>query len=229
MVAAVRSLNRLEIVGETLHAALNALAHVAPVWLRVHVTAAWFLRYGKPFSDYQQPQGQGERQALAETIGRDGHHLLTARSRNSAPAFLRAVPAVETVRQVWVQQFSREAGVLHWRDINDCPPSAVMIASPYDLDSRYSEKRWASWRGYKVHVTETCDEDIPHVITHGETTPATAQDVTVGETIHHALAQHHHVPEVHCVDGAYTSGDTLARSQREYQIDLISPIRNYKS
>ena len=75
--AAVRSLNRLEIVGETLHAALNALAQVAPVWLRDHVTAEWFLRYGKAFSDYQQPQGKGERQALAETIGRDGHHLLT--------------------------------------------------------------------------------------------------------------------------------------------------------
>ena len=78
IVAAVRSLNRLEIVGETLHAALNALAQVAPAWLRDHVTAEWFLRYGKAFSDYQQPQGKGERQALAETIGRDGRHLLTA-------------------------------------------------------------------------------------------------------------------------------------------------------
>ena len=34
IVAAVRSLNRLEIVGETLHDALNALAQVAPDWLR---------------------------------------------------------------------------------------------------------------------------------------------------------------------------------------------------
>jgi transposase len=51
IVAAVRSLNRLEIVGETLHAALNALAQVAPTWLRAQVTAEWFLRYGKSFSD----------------------------------------------------------------------------------------------------------------------------------------------------------------------------------
>ena len=37
----------------------------------------WFLRYSKSFSDYQQPQGKGERQVLADTIGRDGHHLHT--------------------------------------------------------------------------------------------------------------------------------------------------------
>jgi transposase len=77
ILAAVRSLNRLEIVGETLHAALNALAQVAPTWLRAQVTVEWVLRYGTSFSDYQQPQGKGERQQLAQTIGRDGHHLLT--------------------------------------------------------------------------------------------------------------------------------------------------------
>ena len=141
IVAAVRSLNRLEIVGETLHAALNALAQVAPVWLRDHVTAEWFLRYGKSFSDYQQPQGKGEQQTLAETIGRDGHHLLTKIYQGAAPALLRTVAAVETLRQVWVQQFYMETDEVQWRAIKDCPPSSVMIASPYDLDSRYSEKR----------------------------------------------------------------------------------------
>ncbi len=55
IVAAVRSLNRFEIVGETLHAALNILVDLAPGWLRGRVTAEWFLRYGKRFSDYQLP------------------------------------------------------------------------------------------------------------------------------------------------------------------------------
>jgi transposase len=229
IVAAVRSLNRLEIVGETLHAALNALAQVAPAWLRDHITAEWFLRYGKSFSDYQQPQGKGERQTLAETIGRDGHHLLTEIYRDTAPAALRTVAAVETLRQVWVQQFSMEADKVTWRDIKDCPPSSVMIASPYDLDSRYSEKRGASWRGYKVHITETCDVDTPQLITHVETTMATDQDVTVIDTIHHALAQHHRLPDVHVVDGAYTSGEKLVTSQSEYQIDLLGPMRQDQS
>jgi transposase len=229
IMAAVRSLNRLEIVGETLHAALNALAQVALAWLRAHVTAAWFLRSGKAFSDYQQPKGKGARQELAETIGRDGQHLLTEIYRDAAPTALRGVAAVETLRQVWVQQFYLEAGELKWRDIKDCPPSSVMIASPYDLDSRYSEKRGQYWRGYKVHVTETCDDDTPHVITHVETTMATDQDVTVIETIHQALAQQNRLPAVHVVDGAYTSGEQLVTSQHDSQIDLMGPMRQEQS
>jgi transposase len=229
IVAAVRALNRLEIVGETLHAALNALAQVAPVWLRAHVTAEWFLRYGKAFSDYQQPQGKGERQALAETIGRDGRHLLTQIYCDAAPASLREVAAVETLRQVWVQQFYLEAGELKWRDIKDCPPSSVMIASPYDLDSRYSEKRGQYWRGYKVHLTETCDDDTPNVITHVETTMATDQDVTVIDPIHQALEQQSRLPGVHLVDGASTSGEKLVTSQHDDQIDLMGPMRQDQS
>ena len=229
IVAAVRALNRLEIVGETLHAALNALAQVAPVWLRDHVTTAWFLRYGKAFSDYQQPQGTGARQALAETIGRDGRHLLTQIYCDAAPASLREVAAVETLRQVWVQQFYLESGELKWRDSKDCPPSSVMIASPYDLDSRYSEKRGQYWRGYKVHLTETCDDDTPNVITHVETTMATDQDVTVIDPIHQALEQQSRLPGVHLVDGAYTSGEKLVTSQHDYQIDLMGPMRQDQS
>ena len=229
IVAAVRALNRLEIVGETLHAALNILADLAPGWLQEQVTAEWFLRDGKRFADYQLPKAKHDRQALAESLGRDGLQLLTALSHDTAPGYLRAVPAVEILRQVWVQQFYMEAGELHWRDIKDCPPSSLMIASPYDVDSRYSEKRGHSWRGYKVHLTETCEDDTPNLITHVETTAATAQDVTVVEPIHQALAQQALLPTVHLVDGAYTSGEQLVSSQHDYQIDLIGPMRQDQS
>jgi transposase len=104
-----------------------------------------------------------------------------------------------------------------------------MIASPYDLDSRYSKKWGAYWRSYKVHVTETCDDDTPHVITHVGTTIAMDQDVTVIDAIHQGLAQHNRLPDVHFVDGAYTSGEKLASSQSEYQIDLLGPMRQDQS
>ena len=104
-----------------------------------------------------------------------------------------------------------------------------MIASPYDVDSRYSEKRGQSWRGYKVHLTETCEDDTPHLITHVETTTATAQDVTVVEPIHQALARQALLPAVHLVDGAYTSGEQLVSSQHDYQIDLTGPMRQDQS
>jgi transposase len=79
IVAAVRELNRLEIVGETRHHALNVLAQVAPAWLQDQVSAEWFLRYGQRFSDYRLPKEPNDRQTLAVTIGRDGYYLLTQR------------------------------------------------------------------------------------------------------------------------------------------------------
>ncbi len=47
VLAAVRNLNRLEIVGETLHHALNTLAQIDPVWLPAQITPDWFDRYGR--------------------------------------------------------------------------------------------------------------------------------------------------------------------------------------
>src|SRR5215475_5319257 len=77
IVAAVRELNRLEIVGETLHHALNILAQIAPAWLQDQVSVEWFLRYGRRFSDYRLPKEPNARHTLAVTIGCDGYHLLT--------------------------------------------------------------------------------------------------------------------------------------------------------
>jgi transposase len=122
IVAAVRELNRLAIVGETLHHAVNVLAQAAPEWLRGHVTAEWFLRYGQRFSDYRLPKEKQDRQQLAETIGRDGSHLRTQIYSASAPPHLRALPAVNILRQVWVQQDYHENEELRWRDHKNFPP-----------------------------------------------------------------------------------------------------------
>jgi transposase len=58
IVVAVRDLNRLELVGETLHHALHALAEETPAWVRAQVTAAWLLRYGQRFSAYRLPKAE---------------------------------------------------------------------------------------------------------------------------------------------------------------------------
>ena len=42
--AAIRTMNRVECVGETLRAALNSLAVVIPDWLRAHVPQDWYER-----------------------------------------------------------------------------------------------------------------------------------------------------------------------------------------
>lgn len=48
VLAAIRTLNRLECVGETLRAALNTLASIAPEWLREHAAPEWFDRVPHP-------------------------------------------------------------------------------------------------------------------------------------------------------------------------------------
>jgi transposase len=60
------------------------------------------------------------------------------------------------------------------------PPPAELVASPYDPEARYSTKRDVEWVDYKVHLTETCDEGLPHLIVNVETTPATTPDDTGG-------------------------------------------------
>src|SRR3954454_14221137 len=49
--APIRTLNRLELVGETLRAALNELATVAPDWLRAAAPKAWHERYALRVED----------------------------------------------------------------------------------------------------------------------------------------------------------------------------------
>ena len=40
-------------------------------------------------------------------------------------------------------------------------PSAMLISSPYDPEARWCTKRETTWVGYRVHLTETCDEEQP--------------------------------------------------------------------
>ena len=56
------------------------------------------------------------------------------------------------------------------------PSPAALLASPYEPEARYSTKREVEWIGSKVHFTETCEPETPHVIVNVETTPATTPD-----------------------------------------------------
>ncbi len=226
VVGAVRELNRLEIVGETLHAALNVLAQIAPAWLRERVDAGWFERYGERFGDYRLPKPERERHALAEIVGQDGMALLDIVLGPGAPDYLRAVPAVDVLRRVWLQHFRVDAdgGKVRWREQRDFPPSALMISSPYDLDVRYSQKRGTEWKGFKVHLTETCEPDRPNLITHVETTSATAADVTALDDIHDGLAEKGLLPAEHLADSAYMSAFELVKGRRR-GVEMVGPMR----
>jgi len=229
IVAAVRNLNRLELVGETLHHALNVLAQVDPNWLTGQIAEEWYERYGQRFTDYRLPKKEEERQRIIKVIGQDGYHLLQQIYHDEAPPHLRTIPAVDILRQVWLQNYYLEEETIHWRDQKKRPPAAVLIQSPYDVAVRNSQKRSTQWCGYKVHLTETCDQETPNLITHVETTSATDQDVTVVADMHEQLEEKGLLPQDHLLDGAYLSADNLVNSQEDYQVNLVGPIREDES
>lgn len=223
VLAAIQMLSRLEMIGETLRQALDILARVAPAWLRAWVPGAWFDRYGQRFADYRLPTGRAERTALAEEIGTDGHRLLTAVYAADAPAWLREVPVVQTLRCVWLQQFYAE-DPLRLRLAADLPPAPMLINSPYDPDARWSKKREVVWTGYKVHLTETCEAELPNVITDVATTAATTTDNMVTTAIEDRLAGRGLVPREHLVDTSYVSAAHLVTSRTRHECDLVGPI-----
>ena len=171
VVAAVAALNRLELAGESVRAAVEALAAAHPGWLAQRICVAdWNRRYGTPMTSWRPPQSEARREELAIAYARDGYALLEAACDPSAPGWLRELPAVDVLRRVLVQNYTRAitAGgreVVKRREKepegDGLPPGHARIASPYDTDARWGVKREEFWLGYKLHVTETCDDPPP--------------------------------------------------------------------
>jgi transposase len=228
VLAAIRDLNRLELVGETMRHVLDVLAMAAPDWLLTHADRAWVDRYATRMEEYRLPKEKSKRVALAEQIGQDGATLLDTLAAPTTPAWIRDVPAVVTLREIWQQQYVETptpTGVtMRWREQADLPPCRESICSPYDPEARCATKRETTWIGYKVHLTETCDDDAPSIITHVETTPATTNDVEVVDTIQTALAEHDLLPQEHYVDTGYMDAENLITSQETHQVQLIGPV-----
>ena len=225
IVAAVRCMNRVELVSERLFHVLDLLAQIDPSWLKMQVKSDWYERYRARMTSYRLPRTEKERLKFALTVGQDGSSLLMQIYAQTAPDYLRKLPAVETMRQIWVQNYYQEGETLYWRDENNCPPCSLRIASPYDTEARQSTKKDLFWQGYKVHLSETCDRDTPNLITHVETTPSTEQDTTSVDRIHTALAEKQLLPSQHFVEAGYPSAEALATSKSSFGIDLYGPVR----
>ena len=74
-----------------------------------------------------------------------------------------------------------------------------------------------------MHFTETCDEELPRLITQITTTIAPTPDRQALPEIHEVLEQRQLLPEQHLVDAGYTDAESLVASQQEYQVDLVGP------
>lgn len=254
VLAAVRRLSRVELVAETMRAALAALATLDEVWLAGVMAPGWGDRYGRSARHERQPSAAAAVKHYVEQVGADGVALLQAVYGAAAAPGGRGVAAVEVLRQVWVQQYYYdESGQLRWREAkvsrarksregsarrragtaadDDAEParvpwSSAEIVSPHDPEARFSHKPGkVEWVGYKDHQTETCDEERPNLIVHVVTTPAPEQDVGVVDAIHVALADQHLAPGEHLLDSGYVTPETVHRASTVHSVTIVGPVR----
>jgi transposase len=115
---------------------------------------------------------------------------------------------------------------VQWRTAeHGLPPSRTFLSSPYNSDAHDARKYTIAWVGYKVHLTETCEDDQPRLITHVETTAGPVADGAVTEPIHEALAARDVLPATHIVDTGYLDAELLVTSAARYRVDLLGPTR----
>jgi transposase len=226
VLARVRSLSNLECVGETLRAALDDLAALAPDWLVQQISLDWFERYSHRVENYRLPKAETQRKALAEQIGADGQHLLSVLEHADAPEGGKDLESVQVLRQVWQQYYEVTGGKAKWRAGPQAGEGEGVVRSPYDPEAESGKKRETVWLGYKVHLTETCagpeDPAAPNLIVQVHTTVAPIPDGQVTATIQAELDKAHLKPEEHLVDTGYVDAEQLASSQQQ-GIRLVGP------
>jgi hypothetical protein len=252
VLAAVAALNRLELAGETVRAALEVLAVVHPAWTAGVLDESWKHRYGAPVTSWKPPMTEKKRDELALAYGKDGYALLSAIDDPASPSWLKEIPAVATLRAVLDQNYLRTVGengteVIIRREKGPSfedgglPPGDTRIASPYDTDARWGVKRDKFWLGYKLHITGTCDDQpacdcggpcrqgcpapaFPNLVTDVATTRATVTDNAMTSVIDDNLAAAELVPARLYEDSGYLSAEILVNERRRHGITLIGPL-----
>jgi Transposase DDE domain len=257
----VAALNRLELAGESVRAALEALTAAHPDWTaQVLQVSEWARRYGTPLTGWHLPVSKKKQDELAVTYARDGYALLEAVYDQASPAWLAELPAVDVLRRVLLQNCTRFAGadgteVIRRREKepegDGLPPGRRRISSPCDTDARWGAKRDEFWLGYKLHVSETCDDvpacgcgcpgdsaaarsghaagceapSFPNLITHAATTDASVTGNRMTAVIDDALAAKGLAPGRHYLDSGYLSAALVTgEAARNGGIALIGPL-----
>ena len=232
VLADVRGLNRLERVGETLRAALNELAVMAPDWLQVLAPAAWYERYSRRVENYRLPKTDTARVEHAAITGADGRQLLAAIDADKEQPWLAQLPAGAGPASGLGRSIHRGGRTValavpkrkcqHPR--SKCLRPTIRPLDTVKSENRHSKKRDIAWVGYKVHLTETCDPEMPRIITNVGTTPASTPDDNMVAPVHQSLEQRALLPSEHLLDKGYTDSHVLVDSQQQYDVTIVGPV-----
>jgi transposase len=88
----------------------SSVRPLPPGCSKQYVPLEWYPRYGLRSDQARLPKDTSKREALARQIGMDGYELLDWVVTAESPPGLRDLPALEALRQIWVQQYYRCTG-----------------------------------------------------------------------------------------------------------------------
>ena len=222
VMARIRHLNRLSLVGETVRAALNTLAVSQPQWILAVMRPEWETRYVHRIEDFRWSKSENQLAMTVSQIWQDGQNLLDAIETSPYRDALLVLPSIRVLSKVWQQQFEVTERGFQFKPSDSMVSSGEKVISPYDDEADFSKKGEVNWEGYKVHLSETCDDDLPSVITSVVTTGASVPDQVMGSYIQDYLEEKDCTPTAHLVDGGYLSAAYFEASER-LGIEVIGP------
>ena len=149
VLASIRKLNRLELVGETMRAALNELATVEPEWLSVIAPDEWYVRYERRVETYRLPTSKAKQDAYGQQVGEDAYYLLACLEASDITEW-QSLPKIEALRIVLERHYeykADESGTprVRWKAKKELPRTNAGIESPYDIDARFRSRYGVNW------------------------------------------------------------------------------------
>jgi DDE family transposase len=93
------------------------------------------------------------------------------------------------------------------------------------VEAWYGTKHTTSRGGDNVHLTETCEDDAPHLITPVETTARPVSHGAATPHRHQARARQGLVPATPSVETGYLAAERLVTSPRESRVERLGPMR----
>ena len=239
VVAAVRELNRLELVMETMRKALEGVVEANQEWGRGVVSARWIETYetwtqGERVVKGSGPEAKSETLRRLEAVGRDGYQLLEMIEAEGTPKAVREARGVEILKQVWSQQYRlvNAPGVtrIELSTVASRAQDGVseLIQTPHDVEARYRIKRGVGQTGYTLQITEVAGEAAPAIITDVAIEAGNADDTKAVAAIHQRLTERGLTPTTHLVDSGYLSGNILVESAQR-GVELLGPLQDDSS
>ena len=218
-----------------MRAALNELATVVPDWLSEIAPDEWYARYERRVETYRLPSSKAKQDAYGQQVGEDAYYLLACLEASNLDQWQR-LPKIEALQIVLERHYEYKADApdtpdaprVRWKSKKELPRTNAGIESPYDVDARFRSRYGVNWVGYVVNVSETCDDEQCHLITHIDTTDASVHEAQRTQVIHQALIDKDLEPSEHFVDSAYVSAEHLVNAQKQ-QIELVGPTRKNAS